>query len=55
MLHTIIKSNSYQDSIVLMLLTDKINTVEGVNNVSIMMGILQTKISLKQADCTLQA
>ena len=38
MLHTIIKSNSYQDSIVLMLLTNKINTVEGVNNVSIMMG-----------------
>ncbi|AEB30431.1 succinate--CoA ligase (ADP-forming) subunit alpha [Carnobacterium sp. 17-4] len=38
MLTTIIKNNSYQDSIVLMLLTNKINTVEGVNNVSIMMG-----------------
>ena len=38
MLHTIIKSNSYQDSIVLMLLTNKINTVAGVTKVSIMMG-----------------
>ncbi|MBM4761327.1 acyl-CoA synthetase FdrA [Bacillus sp. B15-48] len=38
MLNTIIKSNSYQDSIVLMLLTNKISTIEGVNKVSIMMG-----------------
>lgn len=38
MLHTIIKENSYQDSIVLMLLTNKLNTIEGVGNVSVMMG-----------------
>lgn len=38
MLHTIIKENSYQDSIVLMLLTNKLNTLEGVENVSVMMG-----------------
>ena len=38
MLNTIIKSNSYQDSIVLMLLTNKISTIDGVNKVSIMMG-----------------
>jgi FdrA protein len=38
MLHTIIKSNSYQDSIVLMLLTNKLNTIDGVHNVSVMMG-----------------
>ena len=38
MLHTIIKENSYQDSIVLMLLTNKLNTIEGVKKVSIMMG-----------------
>lgn len=38
MLHTIIKENAYQDSIVLMLLTNKLNTIEGVKRVSIMMG-----------------
>lgn len=38
MLHTIIKENAYQDSVVLMLLTNKLNTIEGVNRVSIMMG-----------------
>lgn len=38
MLHTIIKENAYQDSVVLMLLTNKLNTIEGVNQVSIMMG-----------------
>lgn len=38
MLHTIIKENAYQDSIVLMLLTNKLNTIEGINRVSIMMG-----------------
>ncbi|MBC2079958.1 acyl-CoA synthetase FdrA [Listeria booriae] len=38
MLHTIIKENAYQDSVVLMLLTNKISTIAGVNRVSIMMG-----------------
>lgn len=38
MLHTIIKENAYQDSVVLMLLTNKVSTIEGVNRVSIMMG-----------------
>ncbi|EUJ24227.1 membrane protein FdrA [Listeria grandensis FSL F6-0971] len=38
MLHTIIKENAYQDSVVLMLLTNKISTIDGVNRVSIMMG-----------------
>lgn len=37
MLKTIIQKNNYQDSIVLMLLTNEINTLDGVNNVSIMM------------------
>lgn len=37
MLHTIIKENAYQDSVVLMLLTNKINTMDGINRVSIMM------------------
>lgn len=38
MLQTIIKENSYQDSIVLMLLTNKLATMDGINNVSVMMG-----------------
>lgn len=38
MLQTIIRENSYQDSITLMLLSKKLSTAEGVNKVSIMMG-----------------
>lgn len=38
MLRTIINKNTYQDSVVLMLLTNKISTIEGVDKVSIMMG-----------------
>lgn len=38
MLHTVIEKNSYQDSIVLMLLTNYLETLDGVNNVQVMMG-----------------
>jgi len=38
MLYTIIKKNSYQDSISLMLLTNAINTLDGVVKCSVMMG-----------------
>ncbi|TCZ75735.1 acyl-CoA synthetase FdrA [Paenibacillus albiflavus] len=38
MLYSIIKENSYQDSVNLMLLTNKISTMDGVNQASIMMG-----------------
>ena len=38
MLYTVIKKNSYQDSINLMLLTNSINTLNGVKKCSIMMG-----------------
>ena len=38
MLHTIIEKNSYHDSIVLMLLTNQLLTLDGVNNVQVMMG-----------------
>ncbi len=38
MLYTIIKENSYQDSINLMLLTNAINALDGVNKSQIMMG-----------------
>lgn len=37
MIKTVIKKGSYQDSVVLMLLTNKINSMEGVHKVSIMM------------------
>lgn len=38
MLHTIIEKNSYHDSIVLMLLTNHLKEIAGVNNVQVMMG-----------------
>lgn len=38
MLHTIIEKNSYQDSIVLMLLTNHLEEMTGVNSISVMMG-----------------
>lgn len=38
MLYTVIEKNSYQDSINLMLLTNSINTLQGVTKCSIMMG-----------------
>lgn len=38
MLYTVIKENMYQDSVSLMLLTKKLSTVEGVNQISVMMG-----------------
>ena len=46
MLQTIIKQNSYQDSVVLMLLTSKLNQLPFVERVSIMMGTPLIKISL---------
>lgn len=38
MLYTVLKENSYQDSINLMLLTNHISTMKGVNKVQVMMG-----------------
>jgi succinyl-CoA synthetase alpha subunit len=38
MLYTVIRKNSYQDSINLMLLTNAINTLDGVSKCSVMMG-----------------
>ena len=38
MLHTVIKKNSYQDSISLMLLTNQLSTLDGVEQVQVMMG-----------------
>ncbi|MGE8206635.1 acyl-CoA synthetase FdrA [Heyndrickxia sp. NPDC080065] len=49
MLQTIIKENSYQDSVNLMLLTNKISTMDGVNKVQIMMGTPANKDIFKTA------
>lgn len=46
MLHTIIRKNSYQDSITLMLLTKHITAQSGVSKVSIMMGTPANKAIL---------
>ncbi len=51
MLHTIIEKNSYQDSIVLMLLTNHLEEMEGVNSISVMMGTPANKDILKQVAC----
>ncbi|MGG5319098.1 acyl-CoA synthetase FdrA [Enterococcus sp. AZ072] len=47
MLYTIIQKNSYQDSIVLMLLTNQLNTIAGVKKASVMMGTPANKDILK--------
>jgi len=49
MLHTIIKENSYQDSINLMLLTNSVNSLEGVKKSSIMMGTEANKDIFKNS------
>ena len=49
MIHTIIKKNSYQDSINLMLLTNAVSSIEGVNKVQIMMGTPANKDIFKDA------
>lgn len=49
MLYTIIKENSYQDSVNLMLLTNKISTMDGVTKVQIMMGTPANKDIFKNA------
>ena len=49
MLKTIIQENSYKDSIVLMLLTNEIDAMEGVNKVSIMMATPANKDIFKDA------
>lgn len=49
MIFTIIKKNSYQDSINLMLLTNSISSIEGVNKAQIMMGTPANKDIYKAA------
>lgn len=49
MLKTIIKKGNYHDSVVLMLLTNKISTMEGVSKVSIMMATPSNKDIYKES------
>lgn len=49
MIYTRIKENSYQDSINLMLLTNAVNTVEGVDRAQVMMGTDANKDLFKDA------
>ena len=49
MLQTVVKKNSYQDSINLMLLTNKINSLDGVTKSQIMMGTDANKDIFKNA------
>ncbi|MFT3961870.1 hypothetical protein [Propionivibrio sp.] len=49
MLYTVIRKNSYQDSINLMLLTNAINTLDGVSKCSVMMGTDANKEILKSS------
>ncbi|MGP4105888.1 acyl-CoA synthetase FdrA [Virgibacillus sp. L01] len=49
MLYTIINKNSYQDSINLMLLTNELLTIEGVNKVQVMMATPSNKDLFKDA------
>jgi succinyl-CoA synthetase alpha subunit len=49
MLYTVIKKNSYQDSINLMLLTNSINTLSGITKCSIMMGTDANKNILRNS------
>ncbi|MFJ7183668.1 acyl-CoA synthetase FdrA [Lysinibacillus xylanilyticus] len=49
MLYTIIKENTYKDSIVLILLSNKLSAIDGVNKVSIMMGTPANKDIFKSS------
>ena len=49
MLKTIVKKGSYHDSVVLMLLTNQISTIEGVKKVSIMMATPANKDIYRQS------
>lgn len=49
MLYTILKKNAYQDSITLMLLTNKISQIPGVNKLQVMMGSDANKDIFKSA------
>ncbi|GGA66063.1 acyl-CoA synthetase FdrA [Ornithinibacillus halotolerans] len=49
MLHTIIKKNSYQDSVNLMLLTNAVSVIEGVEKIQVMMGTPANKDIFKAA------
>ena len=50
MLKTVVKKGSYQDSVVLMLLTNEISSVEGVNKIQVMMATPANKDIFKSSE-----
>ena len=55
MLKTVVKKGSYHDSVVLMLLTNKISTIKGVKKVSIMMATPANKDIYRQSGLSTEA
>ena len=55
MLYTVIKENTYQDSIVLMLLSNKLSGIEGVHKASVMMGTPANKDIFKSSGLATEA
>ena len=48
MLKTVVKKGSYQDSVVLMLLTNELSSLDGVNKIQVMMATPANKDILQQ-------
>ena len=49
MLKTVVKKGSYQDSVVLMLLTNELSSLDGVNKIQVMMATPANKDIFKQS------
>ena len=49
MLKTVVKKGSYQDSVVLMLLTNELSSLDGVNKIQVMMATPANKDIFKES------
>ena len=52
MLKTVVKKGSYQDSVVLMLLTNELSSLDGVNKIQVMMATPANKDIFKESGRT---
>ena len=52
MLKTVVKKGSYQDSVVLMLLTNELSSLDGVNKIQVMMATPANKDIFKERGLT---
>ena len=52
MLKTVVKKGSYQDSVVLMLLTNELSSLDGVNKIQVMMATPANKDIFKESGLT---